>query len=152
MAQRFRTDPYATGLGYPVIAKNSEAFATGDAVYIDTSGFLAKATTSSKVLGFALDTVTVASDNQTVAKVCPKYVPAMDVLMQYTADVAVTQTKIGEYADFSAVTSGGFTVGVNGSGATGQLFILGFDPEGDGSTDQVVVKVAEPQQLAFAQS
>lgn len=151
MAQRFLNDPAGFGVGYPVIGGNSAAFSYADAVYIDTSGWLQVATTSSKVLGFALDTVTMASDNQTVAKVCPKYVYADGVLVVLGGDSACTQTKVGEYADLVTTTSGSQVL--NGTtGATGQFFVLGFDPEGDGTTTDYVIRVAEPQTFGFAQS
>ena len=151
MAQRFLNDSASFGVGYPVIGANSIVFSPTDAVYINTSGFLDSASTSSKVLGFALDNITMASDNQTVAKVTPKYCYADAVLVVYPGDSACTQTKVGEYADLVTTTSGGQIL--NGTtAATGQFFVIGFDPDGDGTTTDYVVRVAEPQTMAFAQA
>lgn len=151
MAQRFYNDPINQGVEYPIIGKNSEAFATADVVYVDSDGFLAKITTSSKVLGYALDTVTMASDNQTVAKVTPKVAVGLGTLMVYGSDQDALQTDIGAYADFGTVTSNGFELNL-AAGATGQMFVVGFDPQDESDDDVVVVKVAEPQELAFAQA
>lgn len=152
MASRFLTDPTANGVGYPVIAANSVALSVADAVYINTSGFMDVASTSSKVLGFSLDTITaVAGDNQTVAKVCPKYCYPDGVTIVITGDSACTQTKVGEYADLVTTTTGAQVL--NGTvGATGQFFVIGFDPNADGTTTDYVVMVAEPQQSGYAQS
>ena len=137
-------------VGVPVIAKNSEQFSIGDAVYIDTSGFLAKATTSSKILGYALEDYTAASDNQTVAAYKPQYVYADDVEILIDADSALTQTKIGEYADLVTVTSG--VQVLNGTtGATGQFFVLGSDTDTP-NTSKYIVVVAESQKAGFAQA
>lgn len=145
---KFKRDPKEAGVAYPIIAKNSEAFAVGDAVYIDGDGFLAKITTSSKVLGYAIETVTVAADNQTVAKKCPQYVYAEDVEVEIDSDQACTQTDIGAYADMGTVTSGAQVLNL-AAGTSGQFLVLGFDAD---DTDKVIVVVAEPQKLAFAQA
>ena len=106
--QKFRQDPALFGTGYPIIGKNSEGLVEADAVYIDSSGFLAKITTSSKVLGFSIEARTMAADNQTVDKVKPQYAPALGIKMVYGSDQDATQTDIGAYADMGTVTSNGF--------------------------------------------
>lgn len=149
--QAFYIDPELQGTGYPIIGINSGANNIADAQYADANGFLAVATTSSKILGFSVVSSTNASDNQTVAKLCPGYVPALGTQMVYTADQACTQTDIGAYADLATVTSGAQVLNL-AAGATGQFFVLGFDPYLTGDTTAVVVETAEPQVLAFAQS
>lgn len=153
MAQRFLNDPSALGTGYPVIGANSEVFNLADAVFIDADGFLAIVSTSSKVLGFIVDQgpLTMESDNETVAKVCPKYCYDSNVLVVYPSDQACAQTDVGTYADLGTTTSGGQILNLSG-GATGQFFIWGFDPNADGTTTDVVVSIGEPQRFAFAQS
>jgi hypothetical protein len=151
MAMRFLHDPGAFGTGYPIIGANSSIFKVGDAVTIDANGFLAVPAVSSKIHGFILEDITMASDNQTVAKVCPKFVNAELVEMVVGGDSACTQTKVGEYADLVTVTLGAQVL--NGTViAAGQFLVLGFDPAGDGTTTDYVVKVAEPQFLGFAQA
>ena len=149
--QEFRADPGTLGVGYPVIGKNSEAFAEGDGVYIDANGFLAKATTSSKILGYATSNLTMDSDNQTVDKVKPGYVYAGDVEMIIGSDQDAVQTDIGAYADYGTITSGAQELNLV-AGTTGQFLVVGFDPYETGDDDQVVVVVAEPQRSAFAQA
>lgn len=145
---KFVRNPFELESGYPVIGKNSEQFSVGDAVYVDTDGFLAKATTSSKILGYSIEDSTMASDNQTVAKKKPLYVYAEGVEVEIDSDQACTQTDIGAYADLGTVTSGAQVLNL-AAGATGQFFVLGFDAD---DTDKVIVTVAEPQKSGFAQS
>lgn len=151
MGQRFRHDPAGFGRGYPIIAKNSEAFAYADPVLIDANGWLTVSTTTSKVLGFYTGQgETVASDNQTVDKKTPDYVPAEGIEMVFGSDQDATQTDVGAYADMGTATTGAFQLNLV-AGSTGQYFVLGFDPEDDATDNDVVVCVAEPQKAAFTQ-
>lgn len=135
-----------------VIMTNSASIDFGDFVTIDSDGFLKRIAAGEKILGtFAEQTKTAAADNQTVAQVKGKYEP-IDLydVFELTADQACTQTDLGAYADIVMSSS---TILANlAAGATGQLFVIDFDPNRDGTTTLVRVKVAEPQQLAFAQS
>ena len=151
MQNFFNEDIHRLRAGYPVIGVNSAAFADADAVYLDTNGFLALATTSSKIYGYAKQVATMASDNQTVAQVKPTYVIALGLAMVYGADQAGTQTDIGAYADFGTVTSGAFELDL-AAGATGQMLVVGIDPYRTSTTTDILVEVAEPQNFAFAQS
>lgn len=150
--QKILTDPQFLGLGYPIIGANSTQLSEADAVYIDTSGFLAISSTTNKILGYSVDSIdALDSDNETVDKVKPKYTPASGIRVQYPSDQDCTQTDIGAYADLSSGTTNAQTIDLN-AGSTGQFLVLGFDPEGESDDDVVVVEAAEPQQLAFAQS
>lgn len=147
--EKFYRVPMLEGLGTAVIAKNSEQFSKGDPITIDSDGFLIVSTAGDKVLGFSLEDYTASSDNQTVAKYCPQYQPALGVKMIYQADQNCIQTDIGAYADLVG-TTGAIKMNLS-AGATGQFLVEGFNPDGLGA-DYVVVSVAEPQQLGFAQS
>ena len=70
--------------------------------------------------------------------------------MIYGSDQDCTQTDIGAYADFGTVTTGAYALNL-AAGGTGTMFVLGFDPDEESDDDAVVVEVAEPQILAFAQ-
>ena len=146
----FKSNVAQVPVGVPVIAKNSEVFKIGDAVYIDTDGFLALATTSSKILGFVLQDYTAASDNQTVAKYCPLYCYAENVEVLIDTDQATTQTDIGAYADLGTVTAGAMVLNLV-AGANGQFLVLGWDTDTP-NTSKAIAVVAEPQKLAFAQA
>ena len=134
------------------IMANSADLDLFDPVKIDSSGFLAAVTAGDKVQGwFAEASKSVASDNQTVAQTKGRYIPVRDdQVIELTADQACTQTDLGAYADF-VVTSGDFKANL-AAGSTGQLEIIDFDPNRDGTTTLVRAVVAEPQALAFAQS
>lgn len=135
-------------VGYPIIAANSEAFSVGDAVTIDGDGCLAKASTSSKIFGYAIEDYTAAADNETVAKYCPMYVYARGIEIVIDADQACTQTDIGAYADLGTVTTGVQVLNL-AAGATGQFLVLGFLAD---DTDKVIVVAAERTEDAYAQS
>lgn len=148
MAQRFARDPAKNGVGYPVIGVNSQAFALADAVYINSSGFLDVVDSADvPILGFSLDARTMASDNQTVAKVKPQYVYAEGVEMVYpkNSSTGVDQTDVGEYCNLATFTTGAQDLANASSGTTGQFLIMGFDPDNDGTTTDAVVKVAFDQ-------
>ena len=136
----------------PAIAAQGIQFTIGDAVYIDTSGFLAIATTSSKIIGFVMESFTATADNNTVKKYRPTVLPALQgVQVVMTMSTAIAQTNVGEYSDLSTVTTGAQVLNAT-TGATGQFFVLDFDPEGEGTTTDAVVEVAEYQKAGFAQA
>lgn len=133
------------------ILVNSASLDFGDPIKLDSNGFLAPVAAGDKVEGFfAQALTTVAADNQTVALTKGVYQPVtFDMVLEATADQAATQTDIGAYADF-AVAGGVFTINL-AAGASGQVMILDFDPNRDGTTTLVRFSIAEPQVLAFAQ-
>jgi len=153
MSQRFLTDPAGAGRGYPVIGNSSEVFVHANPVYIDADGFLANlADASVGVYGYYVGQgETMASDNETVAKVCPDYVYARGVEMVFGADQACTQTDVGTLCDFGTYTSGAFELDLAGAQSNeATMFILGFDPQGDGTTTDVVVIAATIQGSGYA--
>lgn len=150
MAQRFLADPAKYALGYPVIGKNSEEFNHADPVNIDSNGFLIVATNGVKLMGYYVDdNETMASDNQTVAKIRPNYIYPDGVELVITGDQDATQTDIGAYADLSG-TTGAIAINLAASG-NGQFLVIGFDPTESGDDDDVVVTCAESQRDGFAQ-
>lgn len=131
-------------------AKNSAAFAKADPVTIDSNGVLIVATAGDKVMGYAMEDFTAASDNETVAKKYPKCAPARGQLMVYTSDQACTQTDVGAYADLTG-TAGAIQINLL-AGTSGQFIVRNFDPDRDGSTTKVVVMASEVQDDAYAQA
>lgn len=151
MAQSFHKFRLPPENGYPIIDKNSDQKTIADAVWADSSGWLAVVGAGNRVLGWSNENVTPASTNQTVAKYKSAYVPHLGVLMNITGVVAMTQTKVGEYADFSTATTGAFVVDVTNSTTSGQVLLLGSEDPNNLDTT-VICCVAEPQDLAFAQA
>ena len=136
----------------PAIAGNSVQFSIGDAVYVDTSGFLAIATTSSKIYGFVMEGFTATADNQTVKKYKPTVLPGIQgVQVVMPMSTAIAQTNVGEYSDLSTTTTGAQVLNATTSGAA-QFYVVDFDPEQDGTTTDAVVEVAEYQKAGFAQA
>lgn len=150
MAQKFYTKPPVTEIGTPVIAKNSVQFSEVDPVVIDENGFLKLATVGSKILGFANEAKTVTSDNQTVAKYKPQYIPALKVQVTYPSNVDGSQVNLNGYKDFDTVTTGAFRVSLTAI-TGGQLRVIKFDPYDISANNEVAVMVAEPQDYSFAQ-
>lgn len=135
-----------------LILANSVHLENGDFVTIDADGFLKRTAATEKIMGYYVgETVDAASDNETVDQVKGNYQPLnLNEVFEMTSDQACTQTDVGAYADISLSTNA-FLVNL-AAGSTGQLIVIGFDPNDDGSTTTVRVMVAEPQQFAFAQA
>jgi hypothetical protein len=135
----------------PVIGANSEVFAKGDPVMIDSDGFLAHVGTTTVVFGYALEAATMASDNETVAKKTVKVQHALGVKMRVDVDEALEATDIGMHADLATAATGGDVL--DGTvGTTGQFFVVQKDPdaEGSGSDDVAIVMASEIQGLIGA--
>jgi hypothetical protein len=153
MAQRFLHESAVDRfIGYPTIGVANTQFSKADAVYIDSSGYLALATTSSQIVGFCLEDKTTASTNATVELYCPQYVDAMmNIYMAYPSDQDCTQTDIGAWCDFGSVTTGAMTLNLAAS-SKAQFLVRGFDPNNEADDDDVVVTCAEPQQYGSSQA
>ena len=139
-----------SNIRYDIIGTNSTAFTIGDPVTV-SSGKLAVAGTTNTVVGIATKTVTMASNNETVAKVTPGYLPVYQdevYLMGTTADMTAL-TAPGTYYCLTAATTA--TVQVDNAGAnTGAsrvVEIVKVDPQNIGGTGassglrQVLVRV-----------
>jgi len=152
MAQRLHNDPAGLCVGYPIIGYTSVQFSIADPVYVNTSGYLALATTSSKIIGYSLENITMSATNISSEKICPKYVSAKHTLVSYpmVSNTAVTQTQVGEYAILSSVTTNAISLNTTTSSTVGQFIIVGFDPNQKGDTYQAVVKAAlrQPQVIS----
>lgn len=131
------------------ILTNSTYLDNGDFVTIDVNGFLARTAAGDKITGiYEGASVTAAADNQTVAKVEGYYQPIEeDMVFELTSDQACQDTDVGAYADIKLSTNA-FQLDL-AAGATGQMYVIGYDAN---ATTTVQCKVAEPAQLAFAQS
>lgn len=118
------------------IGKNSEAFTIGDTVGFSAADGLQVDLT--KVIGIAQKTVTMASDNETVAKVTPSYVPIdqdYEFLMGTNADLSPL-TSVGAYYGLTG-TTGIIQVDVSSGVQTGGdrvVLCTGVDPNGVGGT------------------
>jgi len=135
-----------------LIIANSEHLEPNDFVTIDADGFLKRTAATEKISGTYLGaSVDATADNETVAMVKGRYTPIdTETVFELTSDQACTQTDVGTYADISLSTNA-FLLNLAG-GASGQMFVIDFDPNRDGSTTTVRCSVAEPQKLAFAQA
>ena len=104
---------------YDAIGKNSSAFTVGDPVTI-ASGLIDVAGVALTVVGIAAKTATMTSNNQTVAKVTPGYIPIKSddiYLMGTNADLTGNATNGGTYYKLTAATTGTVQVDVT-SGVT----------------------------------
>lgn len=118
------------------IGKNSEVFATGDIVSL-SSGVLKVGTIG--IVGVVAKTVTMASTNQTSAKVAPSYIPVDNntlFLMSTNSDLTGNATDPGTYYMVTGGT-GAQKVNVSGGVATGSsrtVEIVKVDPYNEGGT------------------
>ncbi len=126
--------------------KNSEVFAIGDAVQ-EADGLCLAATNSTRIVGFAAETVTMAADNATVALRELAMTPAFPG-MEVECDLAAASTQalcVGFYAVLTGAT--GAMQLTTLSTTVGQFRITKFDPRGEGSTTRVL---ATPVFTAFS--
>ncbi len=125
--------------GGRVIGDNSEVFTANDIVTIEVgSGTLAVAGSADAIYGVVLKTQTMASDNETVAKVTPICFivdQSYEWLMGTNSDLSPL-TSVGQYYAITGATavqqvsvSGGATTGVNR-----QVICTAVDPFGLGGT------------------
>ncbi len=136
------------------IIANSAHLDFGDPVTLDTStGFLRRTAATEKIEGVFVGASTDAtSSNQTVALVKGKWEPNIDqMVLEITANQAVTQANLGQYADV-IVTTNAYTLSASTANTTGQLKIIDFDPNRDGTTTLARCQFAEPQRLGFVQA
>lgn len=121
------------------IGKNSEVFEIGDAIQED-SGFALASANSDRIVGFAAETITMAADNETVAKYEIAMLPAYQgVEYECDLDAATTQAaSVGFYAVLTGAT-GAMQLSQSSLSATaGQFRITKLDPRGELSDTRVL--------------
>lgn len=128
----------ASNIEYDAIGKNSEVITRGDPLTI-SSGVLAVASTTSVIAGVAVKTATMASDNQTVAKVTPGYIralPETTFLMGSNGDFTGNATDAGTYYKLTGATGAVQVDQVSGVQTTTSRIveIVQVDPRGIGGT------------------
>lgn len=143
-----------TDYSYDAIGKNSEVIAVNDPLTI-ASGVLKVAGTTDTIVGFAAKTATMASDNQTVAKITPGYTPVEEsalYLMGTNSDLTGNATDGGTYYKLSTATSGAVQVDVASGVQTTTsrvVEIVEVDPFAKGGTGsgsglrEVVVRIVK---------
>ena len=132
------------------IGTNSAVFAVGDVLDI-TSGYLSVlGATTDRPYGICKKTVTMASDNVTVAKVQVPFTPLdMDSEFEMELDAAATQANVGQFFQFNTGGTGAQTVDLGSASDTvGQVLLVKLDPRDEGSTTRARFKLALPE-LAF---
>jgi hypothetical protein len=139
-ASLYQSEANETDIRYDAIGDNSEAFTAGDPVTIESGGTLAVAgtTAATGIVGVAVKTQTMASNNETVAKVCPGYIPirSNDIYLMGTTADAVVLTGPGTYYCLSAATTGTLQVDNAGAntGASRVVEVVKVDPQNIGGT------------------
>jgi len=155
--QKIKTSVSPDLVARGIIGANTVEFSHADPVYVNSSGLLAIGQTggSGKLLGFCYEDKTTTSTNSTVAKYKPQFIPGFPfVKVVYPSDIDAEQVHIGGTNDFtSGSATGTFTIDLTAStqGSAGNMFIWERDPYGENDNDVVLVSIAEPQYLTFAQ-
>jgi hypothetical protein len=150
-AALFRADTNVQNFSYDAIGKNSEVFAYGDPVTVQ-SGLLSVTTGLQTIVGISVKTQTMASNNSSVAKVTPGYLPigVNDLyLMGTNSDMTGNATDAGTYYGLSTGGTGIVQVDKTTGATTGSsrvVEIVQVDPFNLGGTGsgsgirQVVVR------------
>ena len=125
------------------IGANSAQFTVNDPVTY-ASGLLEVATATSEIVGVAASSVTMASNNQTVAQVAPSYVPADEntiFLMGTNANLTGNATDVGTYYKLTGTTGVVQVDVVSGVQTTTSrvVMIKKVDPFNDGSLNKCLV-------------
>lgn len=105
-AQLWQEGRNESDLRYDTIGKNSEVIAANDPLQI-ASGLLSVSGATTTVVGVAAGAATMASTNQTVAKITPAYLPISDstiFLMGTNADLTGNATDGGTYYKLTGTT------------------------------------------------
>ena len=156
-------------------AGNSATLKVGDAVRLNTSGFVVRATTSQNVLGFVSglvnnngvnpfslgadtagatltpgDQLTTKATNTTDATYinCEVVFALGDQLWYNLASAALTQAMVGQL--FNTTTGGANQIDqTSNNESSGQYQLISLDPDGDGNTSKGLFRVFQGQ-LGFA--
>lgn len=135
-ARLVQTGDSEVNLRYDTIGKNSEVFAEHDIVGLSAGDLLVA---TSAMVGVVVKTQTMASDNVTVAKVIPGYLPITDDtiwLMGTNSDLTSNAVDGGTYYGITGATGAqqvGVTQGV-ATGASRSVEIVKVDPFNEGGT------------------
>lgn len=156
--------------GDKTIIANSVTVKVGDAVKIDTDGFIALATAGDKIFGIlngvtdkngisiepdaasTPTTYTVASDNETGSTTTTKKKALIDSnidsLYKNDASGDLTQTMIGQFFDLTdqdQINQG------SASDTAGQFQLMELDPDSEDNASMGLFKIAESQLSPYAQ-
>ena len=137
-AQLYNSRNVETNIRYDAIGKNSEVFTVGDLVTVSSGVMKVVSGLTERVFGVCQKTVTMASDNQTVAKVKVPYIPAnpddvwfMGVSQNLTGDA----TDVGTYYGYTGTTGVQQVLGSGvQTGTSRQFMIVKVDPYKVGGT------------------
>jgi len=125
---------------------NSEVFAKNDLV-TKNNGFLDVAdSTTEKIWGICNKTVTMAADNQTVAKVEVPYIALTDDMQfEMSFDAAAAAGDEGSLFQIAGASGAQVVTVASKSATVGQLELVRLDPRGDGTLTLGLFKLALPQ-------
>lgn len=143
---------------FDLLGSNSVVFQKGDAIRIDADGNAALVTTGDDIHGFvtgvvgpnqesvdpdsgSLDTWTMTSDNETVAKERVRYVPALPFYLFYN-DSDDTLAASNNFQFFDLNDENDVDV-ASASDSTGQVQLVERDPDGDADASKGLFRVRE---------
>lgn len=129
---------------YGIIGKNSEAFTEQDLLTTGATG-LEVAAAGEVIMGVAAKSQTMASDNQTVAKVEPAYIPvSQEDIYVMGANAALSKlASPGAYYNITGAT-GAQQIDVAGgvtTGASRVVQIVEVDPFDEGDLTKASIKI-----------
>lgn len=151
------------------IGKNSIEFSKGDAVRVNTSGFVDVAETTEGIIGIVvgvvdakglpvaydsgdIDTWTMASDNQTVAFKEVVFIPAFGhYAFSCDSDTTIELASIGKYFALNSTSDGVVTAGESFTIGNLDVQLIGVDPDGDGDVSKGLYRIVKTQMGQSAQ-
>lgn len=152
------------------IGKNSVVFTKGDAVRLNTSGFVDLATTTEQVIGIVAgvvnsqgasvdadsgttDTYTMNSANQTTGgQYQVAFIPAFGhYAFSADSDTTIEQASLGKYFALNSTSDGVVTSGESDTIGTLDLQLVGIDPDNDADASKGLYRFVNSQmgQLAL---
>ena len=134
LAPRLENGCAVTSLGYH-LGKNSEVFTKGDLIEVASGIAEVADDTAARAIGIANRTVTMASDNQTVAKVEIDYTPLNEnVLFEMDFDAAAAVADQNAFYTITGATGAQQVSYASKDAGVGQVQLVKLDPRGEGST------------------
>jgi hypothetical protein len=116
------------------LGKNSEVITKGDLIEVASGIAEALDDTAARPVGIANRTVTMASDNQTAAKVEIDMIPLNeDVVFEMDLDADATVANQGQFFTIAGATGAQVATFSTASAGVGQVQLVKLDPRGEGS-------------------
>jgi hypothetical protein len=153
-----------------MVAKDSIVFTVGDAIRLNTSGFLDLSTADEQIIGFVqtvvdkngspvapdsgtTDTWTMGSANQTTTLNEIMFIPAFgDYAFSADSDTTITVADLGKYFNIKSTSDAIITSGESYTIGTLMFQCVGLDPNSDADASMGLYRVVASQMGQISQA